>query len=77
MAKCSAQLARIAGAAGILWEDFWRNLGLKFLGVVAIIPQIALAIGGSYTSSIGVRIRRFCGFVFFLGGCRAGVSFAA
>ena len=67
MAKCSAQLARIAGAAGIWWEDFWRNLGLKFLGVVAIIPKIALTIGGSYTSSVskGARIRRFCGFVYF------------
>ena len=54
---------------GILWEDFWENLGLKFLGVVAIILQIALTIGGSYTSSVskGVRIRRFCGFVFFFG----------
>lgn len=30
---------------GFYGEDFWRNLGLKFLGVVAIILQIAFAIG--------------------------------
>ena len=35
------------------------------------IPQIALAIG-VLTSSIGVRVRRFCGFV--LGGLSGKVS---
>ena len=35
-----------------------------------IFPQIALAIG-VLTSSIGMRVRRFCGF-FSGGGCRAG-----
>ena len=34
-----------------------------------IVPQTALAIG-VLTSSVGVRVRRFFGFV--LGGCRAG-----
>ena len=34
-----------------------------------MFPQIALAIG-VLSSSIGVRVRRFCGFVFG-GACRA------
>ncbi len=34
-----------------------------------MIPQIALAVG-VLTSRIGVRVRRFCGFV-LRGGCRA------
>ena len=32
------------------------------MGVEVFVPQIALAIG-VLTSSIGVRVRRFCGFV--------------
>ncbi len=38
--------------------------------VTVVFPQIALAIG-VLTSSIRVRVRRFCGFVLG-GGCRAG-----
>ena len=38
--------------------------------IPSIFPQIALAIG-VLTSSIGVRVRRFCGFVLER-GCRAG-----
>ena len=63
------------GPSGTRKQDYDTDCGTalaKVRGILTlfIIPQIALAIGVP-TSSIGVRVRRFCGFVSG-GGCRAG-----
>lgn len=76
MAKCSAQLARIAGAAGLwaFWEDFLEKLGLKFLGVVVIIPPNSFSYEGFLYFKYRGQASQIWWIRFsFLGGCRAGV----